>query len=261
MRNARESLLTILLTVLVCITIPISALGADKLVVKNGTGTTVFKVEDNGAISNAAVLLANGAGTAGSAPLVLGQDKLNRGIVITDKATSNAKNIYFGWNVGSTHEYAEIFALQEGIAWKNFVLNPHGGNLGIGTTNPSYPLEMASGACVTSGGVWMNASSREYKTDIKHLTSEKAMTTLTQLKPVEFAYKTDSQEKHVGFIAEDAPELVASKDRKGMSSMDVVAVLTKVVQEQQRVVQEQKATIVELSRRLAVVERGIKSTP
>jgi len=62
----------------------------------------------------------------------------------------------------------------------------------------------------------------------------------------------------VGFIAEDAPELVASKDRKGMSSMDVVAVLTKVVQEQQKVVQERRTTIAELSRRLVIVERGVK---
>ena len=62
----------------------------------------------------------------------------------------------------------------------------------------------------------------------------------------------------MGFIAEDAPELVASKDRKGMSSMDVVAVLTKVVQEQQKVVQERRTTIAELSRRLVIVERGVK---
>ena len=256
MKNAREYLLAILLTVFICLVIPVSALGADKIVVKDGAGTTTFKVADNGAISNASVLLANGAGTAGSAPFVLGQDKLNRGIVITDKAASNQKNIYFGWNVGATHEYAEIFALQEGIAWKNLVLNPHGGNLGIGTTSPSYPLQMGSGAYVSTGGVWTNASSREYKTDIKQLTAERAMDTLTQLRPVEFAYKADSQEKHVGFIAEDAPELVASKDRKGMSSMDVVAVLTKVVQEQQR-------TITELSKQMAQLqaEARLQKTP
>ena len=53
----------------------------------------------------------------------MGQDLLNRGIVITDKATSNQKNIYIGWNVGSSHDYAEIFALQEGVAYKNFILN------------------------------------------------------------------------------------------------------------------------------------------
>ena len=118
---------------------------------------------------------------------------------------------------------------------------------------------MASGAYVSTGGVWTNASSREYKTDIEQLTAEKAMAALTDLKPVEFAYKTDPQEKHVGFIAEDAPELVSTKDRKGMSSMDVVAVLTKVVQEQQKTVREQRAIIAELSRRLAVVEKEMKT--
>ena len=248
MKKARENLLAILLAVFVCLVIPISALGADKLLIKDGSGATVFKVTDNGSVSSAARLLSNGAAAWGSAPFVLGQDAGNRGIIVTDKAAINQKNIYFGWNVGSTHEYAEIFALQEGVGYKNLVLNPNAGNVGIGTTSPSYPLQMASGAYVSAGGVWTNASSREYKTDIRKLSTQKAIDTLKQLDPVEFAYKTDSQEKHVGFIAEDAPELVATKDRKGMSSMDVVAVLTKVVQEQQR-------TIAALSNRLATLEK------
>ena len=196
-------------------------------------------------------LLTNGASAWGSAPFVMGQNTLNRGIVITDKAASNQKNIYFGWNVGATHEYAEIFALQEGVAYKNLILNPTAGYVGIGTTSPSYPLQMGSGAYVSSGGVWTNASSREYKKDIKELTKVEAMDAFTKLNPVKFSYKAGFEEKHVGFIAEDAPELVATKDRKGMSSMDVVAVLTKVVQEQQR-------TIAELSRRLSLVERRLE---
>ena len=248
MEKARGSLLVILLAVFVCITIPISALGADKLLIKDGAGTTVFKVTDTGGTTIASRLYTNGASGVGSAPYVLGQDVLNRGIVITDKAATNPKRIYFGWNVGATHEYAEIFGLQEGVGYKNLILNPAAGNVGIGTTSPSYPLQMGSGAYVSSGGVWTNASSREYKTDIRKLSTQKAIDTLKQLNPVEFAYKTDAQEKHVGFIAEDAPELVASKDRKGMSSMDVVAVLTKVVQEQQR-------TIAALSNRLATLEK------
>ena len=42
----------------------------------------------------------------------------------------------------------------------------------------------------------------------------------------------------MGFIAEDVPELVATKDRRGLSSMDVVAVLTRAVQQQQAVIEE-----------------------
>jgi len=259
MKKRQKNLLAILLTMFISLIIPISALGGDKLVVKDGNGTTTFKVEDSGATTTASRLYTNGASGVGAAPFVLGQNIGNRGIVITDKAATNPKRIYFGWNTGATMEYVEIFALQEGVAYKNFVLAPFGGNVGINTSSPSYPLHIGNGAYVTSGGVWTNASSREYKTDIKKLSTQKAIDALKQLDPVEFAYKVDSQEKHVGFIAEDAPELVASKDRKGISSMDIVAVLTKVVQEQQKVVQEQKATIAELSRRLAVVEKGVKS--
>ena len=213
------------------------------LVVQDSGGTTTFQVTDNGSISSASSLFSNAASAWGSAPFVLGQDIGNRGIVVTDKAASNQKNIYFGWNVGATHEYAEIFALQEGVAYKNLILNPNGGYVGIGTTSPSYPLQMGSGAYVSTGGVWTNASSREYKKDIKELSTQKAMDALTKLNPVEFAYKADSEERHVGFIAEDAPEIVASKDRKGMSPMDVVAILTKVVQEQQKLIREQKEIV------------------
>ncbi|MBC8176310.1 MAG: tail fiber domain-containing protein [Deltaproteobacteria bacterium] len=162
-------------------------------------------------------------------------------------------------------EYVEIFALQEGVAYKNFVLAPFGGNVGINTSSPAYPLHIGNSAHVTTGGVWTNASSGEYKTDVKQLSAEKAMDALTQLKPVEFAYKADSQEKHVGFIAEDAPDIVATKDRKGMSPMDVVAVLTKVVQEQQKFIREQKEivqkqhkTISELSERVAELKNKLK---
>ncbi|MBC8181715.1 tail fiber domain-containing protein [candidate division KSB1 bacterium] len=117
------------------------------------------------------------------------------------------------------------------------------GNVGIGTTTPSNPLEMASGAHVTTGGVWTNASSRDYKENIRDLTGEEAMSALHDLKPSRYNYKVDKEEDYVGFIAEDVPDLVANKDRKGLSSMDIVAVLTKVVQEQQKRIEELEAKI------------------
>ncbi len=258
MEKGIKILLGVLFTVSICVVTPFSAFAADKLVIETSEGTEVFTVSENGDVYSASRLLSNGASAWGTAPFVLGQDTMNRGMIITNKATSNQKNIYFGWNVGETHEYAEIFALQENVGYKNLILNPNGGYVGIGTKSPSQPLYLGSGAYCSTGGVWTDASSRKYKTDIKQLTADKALTTLTELKPVEFVYKADIEEKHVGFISEDAPALVATKDRKGMSSMDVVAVLTKVVQEQQKTVQEQKATIAELSRRLAVIEKRSK---
>jgi hypothetical protein len=108
------------------------------------------------------------------------------------------------------------------------------GNVGIGVTVPAYPLHMASGAHCTAGGVWTNASSRALKENIVDLKAEEAVAALNELNPVRFTYKSDRADEQVGFIAEDVPELVATRDRKGMSAMDVVAVLTRVVQEQQK---------------------------
>jgi hypothetical protein len=42
------------------------------------------------------------------------------------------------------------------------------------------------------------------------------------------------------------PSLVATKDRKGLSPMDIVAVLTKVVQEQQKTIDELSLKLNEL---------------
>ena len=122
------------------------------------------------------------------------------------------------------------------------------GNVGIGVTNPSNPLEMASGAKVTAGGVWTNASSRSLKDDIRDLPADEAMETLRGLDPVTYVYKVAPSEHHVGFIAEDVPDLVASTDRRSMSPMDVTAVLTKVVQEQQKTIEVLKARLDELER-------------
>ena len=67
-----------------------------------------------------------------------------------------------------------------------------------------------------------------------------AVDALNKLNPVKYNYKIDETDIHVGFIAEDVPELVATAVRKGLSPMDITAVLTRVVQEQQKMIQEQQ---------------------
>ena len=117
------------------------------------------------------------------------------------------------------------------------------GNVGIGASKPSHPLELASGAHVTSGGVWTNSSSRDKKENIAALSEEQAMAALVALAPVRFNYRDERQEDYVGFIAEDVPDLVASRDRNTLSPMDIVAVLTRVVQAQQQKIEELDARL------------------
>lgn len=106
------------------------------------------------------------------------------------------------------------------------------GDVGIGIDNPGHLLHLDGGA-YCDGGAWVNGSSRSFKENITDLSSEEALETLADLHPTSFNYKTDSEEIYLGFIAEDVPDLVATNDRKGLVAMDIVAVLTKVVQTQQ----------------------------
>ncbi len=114
------------------------------------------------------------------------------------------------------------------------------GNVGIGTTTPSHLLSVGTGGAGSDGAAWYTSSSREYKDNIQELSAEKASETVRNMKPVTFVYKDIPGYNHVGFIAEDVPNLIATPDRKSLSAMDIVAVLTKVVQEQQKTIEEQQ---------------------
>ena len=106
--------------------------------------------------------------------------------------------------------------------------------LGIGTKTVAAgeAIKVWNGARLTTGGVWTNASSRELKDNIETLSTEDANKALAALSPVRYVYNNSPDEEYVGFIAEDVPDLVASNDRKSLSPMDIVAVLTTVTKDQ-----------------------------
>ena len=120
--------------------------------------------------------------------------------------------------------------------------------VGINNSAPGSMFVVGTGGAYCNGTTWVNGSSREYKENIEALTSAEALQTFAKLEPVKFNYKQDKEDPCLGFIAEDVPELVATKDRKGLSPMDMVAVLTKVVQEQQK-------TLIELQEQIAKMKK------
>ena len=247
---------------------------ADKLLVKDTGGNTKFVVTDTGQV-------AIGTGTPGQDVDIVAP---NNGLIRlssteNDNATKAARLLLRHYSnaqlpvylFGSAATPANNFvafgggsslgnaATQLDFYTASTTTTPTGtsritikgsGNVGIGTTSPTHLIHLSGGA-YSDGATWVDASSRELKENVTTLTPSEAMAALTGLTPVTFNYKTDKDDSHVGFIAEDVPDLVASRDRKGLSSMDIVAVLTKVVQEQQR-------KIADLSEQLNTLQREVR---
>jgi hypothetical protein len=79
------------------------------------------------------------------------------------------------------------------------------GNVGIGTTTPTLgPLVMGSGAFVTAGGTWTNASDRNLKENFATLSPASILEKIDQLPITEWDYKTEGPSvNHIGPVAQD----------------------------------------------------------
>lgn len=174
---------------------------------------------------------------------------------------SGVGNVFLGFaagfnEAGSNKLYIDNSGTSSPLIYGDFSTNiiKINGSLGVGIS-PSYPLHMSSGAYCSAGGIWTDASSRSLKENIRELSTVEALEALSQLNPVIYNYKLDKTDDHVGFIAEDVPGLVATADRKGMSPMDVTAVLTRVVQELRKENEEYRKLIADLQERMAKLEK------
>jgi hypothetical protein len=165
------------------------------------------------------------------------------------------------WNFKATQDNG--FKIKDAANSKDvFYVQYATGNVGIGTITPAHTLQVCGpGGCSYNDGgtAWINASSREYKDNIQTLSADVAINALNNLNPVTFTYKTMPEQKHVGFVAEEVPDIVAMRDRKGLSAMDIVAVLTKVVQELKTENEGLKTKNESLENRLLVIEATIKA--
>ncbi|MEO0583624.1 MAG: tail fiber domain-containing protein [Bacteroidota bacterium] len=119
------------------------------------------------------------------------------------------------------------------------------GRIGMGIDDPIYPLEMASGARVTGGGVWTNASDSARKYAIRNLGY--GLDEVLSMRPTAYFYKSDSSAS-IGFIAQEiekiVPEVVSGEEgNKGVAYGLLTSVLVRAVQEQQEIIEAQAARI------------------
>lgn len=158
---------------------------------------------------------------------------------------------------------------------KNQVTVTANGSVLIGELNETQPLELSTPLLDTklyvNGRIFgkdirgdiQQLSSRELKDNITELSSQEASQLLDSLNPIKFVYTDDAnQTVRVGFISEEVPDVVSSPDRKAISPLDVVAVLTKALRDQQqmttalvKVLDQQQRDITKLQEQVRLLEQ------
>ncbi|OKP86035.1 hypothetical protein A3844_14880 [Paenibacillus helianthi] len=125
-------------------------------------------------------------------------------------------------------------------------------NIGIGKIpTDDYKLDVNGNLRATN---FAQTSSRTFKENITSLPVKKAMELLNKLKPVTFNYKAENaKQQNIGFIAEDVPQIFSTADHKSVVLMDIIGVLTTVVQKQQRDAQDMRKQVNELQIQVAAL--------
>jgi trimeric autotransporter adhesin len=128
-----------------------------------------------------------------------------------------------------------------------------GGNLGLGVFDPGYPIEHSSGAVLTAGGVWQNASDVNRKTDFRALDPRDVLATLVRLPVQSWRYTNEVRNvRHLGPTAQDFKAAFnLGTDDKSIGTVDADGVALAAIQGLNEVVKEKDARIRALEKDVA----------
>jgi hypothetical protein len=124
-------------------------------------------------------------------------------------------------------------------------LGPYGGNIGIGTTNPTETLSVFGNILSTEtifATVFTSLSDETQKTDITAITD--AIETVKQLNGVKYKWIDNHNQPSIGVIAQEIekvlPEVVTTNKNglKSVSYGNIVGVLIEAIKEQQVRIEE-----------------------
>lgn len=158
-----------------------------------------------------------------------------------------------GWPVGSNTNFPRLF-INLNTGQTN--LAPGGGNVAIGNFDPIHPLEMASGAHVTSGGVWTDVSDANRKENINPVDAREILERVRDLPISTWNFKDENKSiRHLGPTAQDFHAAFAlGPDDKHLASLDSGGVALAAIQGLDELVREKEKEITDLKARLAALE-------
>jgi len=175
------------------------------------------------------------------------------GVFIGSGATSSSGGLFnvtaIGYNVSVSASNTMVFGNSSITKW-GFGANASAGNI----------LEFNNAlttACLTTGGVWTNASDSTLKRNIKPLNY--GLNEIMRLRPVSYTLKKNGR-NDIGFLAQEVKEVIpeivyGESGNMSMSYGQLTAVLVKAMKEQKKTLEELQATFEQLQHKVAEMKR------
>lgn len=173
--------------------------------------------------------------------------------LISDSADTN-RHLRFGYD--SALESGWIQASKIGTSFEPLLLNPNGGNVGIGTTAPTDLLSVNGTASKPGGGTWAVFSDERLKNIKGSFTS--GLSAVMKLQPIRYEYKADnalsikSEGEHIGFGAQEVqkviPEAVTTNSQGFLmvNNDPIIWTMLNAIKEQQKEIVELKRQVRQL---------------
>jgi len=207
------------------------------------TGQLGISESETNSTANLDIRLTNAAGSASASLLTVNQSTSWNNALATLGARSELDVGVYGDASGTG--YSATFR----------------GSVGIGTSTPSYPLYV-NGTIYASGGAGALSDVR-HKKDIRSL-PDGILNDVMRLRPVTFRWKVPGDAgmrgTQVGFVAQEVesvfPDVVLTENNaektKGLKYNELIAILTKGVQEQEKEIADLHAEVSDLKRQLGL---------
>ena len=175
-----------------------------------------------------------GIGTTAPTQLlqVEGQGFFADSSAVADPGDSSGAGVRIGYLASG--DYGYINAVDTGVTYKNLILQPTGGNVGIGITDPGAYKLYVNGTGYLASSAWTYSSDERLKENVAEIRT--GLDIIEELTPVTFDY-IQGEKKQAGFIAQEVREVlpdIVSEGPDGMLGMktnSIIPYLVKSIQE------------------------------
>ncbi len=158
------------------------------------------------------------------------------------------------FTVASTGNTVMVFVGNEKYTPESQLTVDSTGNIGLGTTTPSYKLHVLGDIAATS---FVNISTASSKKDIDYLDTNEEKNILEKIKDTNVAtyhynIESSSNPMRLGLIAENAPSEVLSVDGKGVDIYKLSSFILAGVKAQQMAIEDLKTRVVNLESQVGI---------